>query len=248
MRGAILSVAAPIPMPYAHRQTAVFAKLPTPGTVKTRLCPFLSPEEAADLQGAMLADLGDRLASDPRCGEVALIHTPPDAGEALARGAPGFDRFVPQVGEGLGQRLAAHFRARGESMPEGSGVVLGSDVPLASLEGIDRAHGALEGGADLVLALDGGGGYSLVGVRGDHPELFTSIPMSTDDMAQATLDLARRKGLEVALVEVGFDVDLPADLGRLRRALASATETSLLDPFLQRTRQVLARLPWLSSR
>src|SRR5436309_1968860 len=41
----------------------VFAKAPEPGRVKTRLCPPLTPEAAAELHQACLGDLWERLAT-----------------------------------------------------------------------------------------------------------------------------------------------------------------------------------------
>ena len=47
---------APSPMPHASPALVVFAKVPVAGTVKTRLVPPLSFEQAADLYAAFLAD------------------------------------------------------------------------------------------------------------------------------------------------------------------------------------------------
>ncbi len=43
-------------MPIRANALVVMAKAPIPGAVKTRLVPFLSPEEAAELARALLVD------------------------------------------------------------------------------------------------------------------------------------------------------------------------------------------------
>ena len=200
------------------RATAVFAKRPQPGRVKTRLCPPLSPEQAAGLAADMLADVMAQLSSAP---ELALsLHFAPAEERAWFE-----ERYRPpgglhaQRGEGLGERLAGYFEH--ELAPGGArtAVVVGSDVPLISPARVESAHLELEGGADLVLGPDRGGGYYLVGLRRPAPELFIEVPMSTRGMCAATAELARGRGLRVALLEPGYDVDLEEDLLALRRDL-----------------------------
>src|SRR3954466_5229454 len=100
----------------------VLAKPPEPGRVKTRLCPPLSPAEAADVAEAALADT---LAAVDGCGAdhkvVALDGVP---GEWLPEGM----RVVPQHGRGLAQRLAHAWAATGP-LTGGWGVQIGMDTP-----------------------------------------------------------------------------------------------------------------------
>jgi Uncharacterized protein conserved in bacteria len=52
------------PADTAHRSTpaalVIFAKAPIPGQVKTRLCPPLTPDEAATLHGSFVLDMLER--------------------------------------------------------------------------------------------------------------------------------------------------------------------------------------------
>ncbi|MFQ5992271.1 MAG: hypothetical protein ACE5NA_07510, partial [Nitrospiraceae bacterium] len=45
---------------HPHAALVIFAKAPIPGQVKTRLCPPLSPDEAASLHGSLVLDLLER--------------------------------------------------------------------------------------------------------------------------------------------------------------------------------------------
>lgn len=198
-------------------RTTVFSKLPSAGAVKTRLCPPLSPNEAAELARAMLADTLEKLSASAS-HEVELAIHPPEALERARELARGIT-CVAQDGSDLGQRLARHFaRALGTSARR-TEVVVGADAPQVPLAAIEAAHEELAAGVELVLGPDAGGGYWLVGLARSVPELFTRVPMSTGDMCARTVALARELGLSVALVESHRDIDLPGDLTWLEREL-----------------------------
>lgn len=200
-----------------NRSTAIFTKLPEAGLAKTRLCPPLSPEQAAELAEAMLADVVEELAGT---GDLEIAVAPVGGATANDRRAWFRSRFpgiglTEQVGQGLGERLAGHFEARLANAS--SAVVVGSDVPELRAELVTRAHEVLADEADVVFGPDGGGGYYLVGARAARSELFTRVPMSTDDMYARTLELARELGLRVHELPVVGDVDTERDLERLSR-------------------------------
>ena len=48
------------PAPLTHTAFVIFAKAPIPGEVKTRLCPPLTPDEAATLHGSFVLDMLER--------------------------------------------------------------------------------------------------------------------------------------------------------------------------------------------
>ncbi|HEX6883496.1 MAG TPA: TIGR04282 family arsenosugar biosynthesis glycosyltransferase [Planctomycetota bacterium] len=222
--------------PREERLTAIFAKHPTPGAVKTRLCPPLAPREAAHLAEAMLRDGVARA----RAGtfRTALVFAPAERAGWFQGAFPEVEEQWPQVGAGLGQRLAHHVARVFERGLARTLVIVGSDQPLVPLARLEEAHARLEEGADCVLGPDLGGGYYLVGLRRSVPELFTEVRMSSADMAAATLRLARARGLSVAELPAHPDVDLPADLEHLRAALAARADL----PFVDHTRRALAEL------
>lgn len=233
-----------MPPPHEHRLTAIFTKRPEPGRVKTRLCPPLEPAQAAELAEAMLRDTVARC----RAGafRTALVFAPAEAAGWFRACFPELADQRPQVGEGLGARLA-HFVEdsfrRGEARTV---VVIGSDQPLVPPSCLEAAHRALEEGADCVLGPDLGGGYYLVGLTRSVPRLFTDVTMSSADMCRATEALARSIGLEVARLEPHPDVDLPSDLARLRGALDEMPPGG--EDHLEHTRRALSALPPTSLR
>jgi rSAM/selenodomain-associated transferase 1 len=196
----------------------VLAKHPEPGRVKTRLCPPLSPEEAAALQSAMLDDVLEaswRHATALGLEPVLAIDPPEAVTRYRARLPEGF-RVCAQQGSSLAARMQ---RVLDDELARGRGPVLlrGSDSPAMDQETLVEALAALER-VDLVVSPDPDGGYNLIGLRRAAPGLL-GHPMSTDSVMQDTLLSAHRLGLSSEQVSAGFDIDTAADLERLDRAV-----------------------------
>ncbi len=204
-----------------QRLTAIFSKRPKPGAVKTRLVPPLTEIQAADLATAMLDDVVTSLARS-REFECALIGTPASELDWFRTRYADLAFVEAQHGADLGARLADFFEREFTSARHASAVVVGSDLPMLGAETVVEAHRALEAGADLVLSRDPGGGYGLIGLSRSVPELFTRVAMSTGDMAERTIAIARELSLAVAFVAECADVDVPQDLERLRVELAQS--------------------------
>ncbi|CAA9242147.1 MAG: Uncharacterized nucleoside diphosphate sugar transferase SCO3743 [uncultured Acidimicrobiales bacterium] len=195
----------------------VVAKAPVPGRVKTRLCPPLSPEEAAAVAEAALADTCDAVS---RCSAdrlvVALDGVP---GPWLP---PGFE-VVAQRGDGLDQRLAAAWDDAG-----GAGVQVGMDTPQLQTSDLETALSLLDD-HDAVLGPADDGGWWAIALRRPDPACFTGVPMSTAGTGRAQHDRLVQLGLSVASLRALRDVDDAADLAavavehpRLRVSAAAA--------------------------
>ena len=96
----------------------VIAKQPVPGRVKTRLVPPCTPEQAAALAEAALADTLHTVLKVPARRRVLVLEGKPGAWLP-----PGFD-IVPQCGGSLDERLADAFAAVG-----GPALLIGMDTP-----------------------------------------------------------------------------------------------------------------------
>ncbi|MGH8895858.1 MAG: TIGR04282 family arsenosugar biosynthesis glycosyltransferase [Egibacteraceae bacterium] len=199
----------------------LIAKVPEAGRVKTRLCPPLTPPEAAELAAAMLADtLAAAVSSgaDPWCvydGDERLL--------ARHLGLP-----VPllcQTGGGLEARLAA---AQAELFACGYDrvLLLGADCPTVSGAYLREAIDALAD-ADLVLGPAVDGGYTLIGTNAPSLALFDGVPMSTDRVLTDTVERAVRQRLRTRLLAWRHDLDTVADLAEARASgqLAHAPAT-----------------------
>ncbi len=212
----------------------VFAKEPSPGFVKTRMVPPLSPELAAALYAAMLDDvleLTAAVAPDLGLEPVLAVH-PPQAVLPLAGRAPAAFRVIAQRGTDLGARMS---HAVAEAAAGGFDPILirGSDspaLPAATLR--DAVEELAE--ADLVVSPDRDGGYNLVGLHRPVMGLF-SHRMSVSSALDEMLQKAAEEGLRAELLEPGFDLDTVGDLGwlaaerALRPILACPRTLALLD-------------------
>ena len=211
----------------------IFAKAPIPGQVKTRLCPPLTPDEAATLHGSFVIDMLERTKV-----AVAKLKLPFDRYLACAPSSTlvffqimeerqGV-KLIDQMGDDLGARMSQAFAtmfARGYSRV----LIVGTDVPSLPLDHYKQALTLLES-HDLVLgpALDGG--YYLIGLKRAAPDLFVGIPWSTEQVLGMTQEKATKLGLKTALIAPWRDVDTIEDVQAL-------IEASVLDAKKPKTEQ-----------
>ena len=180
----------------------VMAKSPIPGRVKTRLCPPLSPDQAAAVAEAALADSLDAVAA---CGAerriLALDGTP---GDWIP---PGFE-VIPQRGASFAQRLATAWRDA-----DGPGIQIGMDTPQISPGLLDRClETASKPGASAALGLARDGGWWAIAlVERWNQDVFTGVPMSTAYTGVAQLSRLMASGHRVRRLPVLRDVDLIDD-------------------------------------
>jgi uncharacterized protein len=201
------------------RVVVVFAKRPAPGVVKTRLCPPLTPEQAASLYAAMLDDvLATTAVAAAAAGAAAWLAVhPPDAVDELAARCPaGFHAFA-QRGADLSERME---RAVESAAAAGFARILlrGSDNPALPGTELERGFAALDA-AEIAVGPDRDGGYGWIALRGPAPGLFAH-PMSTASVLSDTLAGAAARGLRVRTFATHFDLDTAADLTLLAEARA----------------------------
>jgi rSAM/selenodomain-associated transferase 1 len=214
---------------------AVMTKAPVAGKVKTRLVPPLTREQAAQLNICFLRDTGDAIAK--ACGTTARgvgVYTPVGSEEAYIDTLPRDFELLPQRGDGFGERLAF---AAADLFRCGFGAVclIDSDSPTVSTEAYAQAVELLAMPNDrVVLGPSDDGGYYLIGIKCEHPQLFERIDWSTERVLEQTKLRAREMNLEVCLLPAGYDVDDAATLKRLRDELLSAKSPPDVAPNTQK--------------
>ena len=215
----------------------IFAKAPIEGQVKTRLCPPLTPAQAAELARCFLTDTVERACTFPEV-QVYIAFTPADS-ENVFRALLSFPvRYLPQRGDSLGKRelnIFLDLQQRGASRI----VLIGSDIPTLPSAHIKEAFTLLEDSqCDAVFNPTDDGGYCLIGMRESHSVLFESIAWSTSTVMAETLSRARKHSLTVELAPTWYDVDDHAGLSRLANELKN-TNAGTVAP---RTHTMLMRL------
>ena len=171
---------------------AVVAKQPRPGAVKTRLCPPCTPEQAADLARAMLADTLSVVAAAPAARRLLALDGEP--GDWVPAGF----EVVGQVGGTLDVRLAHVLE-----FVAGPIVLIGMDTPQLTPDLLSCDFDAYP--AWLGPAQDGG--YWAIGLAEPDPRFVLGVPMSQPHTCAAQRQALAAAGFDVATLPVLRDVD-----------------------------------------
>lgn len=216
----------------------VLAKAPVAGRVKTRLCPSVSPEQAARIAAAALLDTIDAVAATPAAVPVLAL-----AGD-LARAVDGWRiaqslagwTVLAQRGEALPDRLAAAHADAAQRFPGAAVLQIGMDTPQVTPGLLGDALARLAGGVPALLGPATDGGWWALGLRDPgHAEVLRKVKTSRPDTGERTVAGMRACGVRVERLPELSDVDTMADAvavaaatpgGRFATAVAAVTPTA----------------------
>ncbi len=227
-------------VPHAQRASDevvyIIAKAPRPGHSKTRLCPPLTHEQAADLARAFLLDtvvLAQSSGADVRlmCRDVLEQ-------QSLAEHVSADVPVDTQSTHGLGDALESAF-VRGLAAGYRAVSVIGMDTPTLPPATLREAFLALRDGADVVLGPSEDGGYYLLAASAVHPHLFRDMVWSTSTVARETVDRCQTLRLRTHVLQSWQDVDDCAVLEQLRVSLEIMPATTA--PHTRRALRVMGR-------
>lgn len=198
-----------------------FTRVPKPGKTKTRLMPYLTGDQCADLHWAFLRDLAeiyDRVDAD-----LFVAYTDDPDWESLKSIFPNA-WFFPQEGNGLGEKMD---RSLNTVLALGyeKVVLTGSDLPLMTAEHLQSGFEALKQ-ADVTLGPTADGGYYLVGVKEPSLFLFENQTYGRGSVFENTAAEASAAGKTLVPALPCDDVDTPEDLRRLVRAISPGSHTA----------------------
>ncbi len=180
----------------------MLAKEPVPGRVKTRLCPPLTPRQAAAVAAAALADT--LTAAVAAGGDRVLLVLEGRPGSWCP---PGIS-VVPQAQGPLDVRLAAAWCHAGTT----PALQIGMDTPQVGADGLAAAMAALaEDGVDAVLGPAVDGGWWAAGMRHPDPSAFLGIPTSRPDTGARQRRAFEARGWRVRNLAPARDIDTWAD-------------------------------------
>lgn len=179
----------------------LLAKEPIPGTVKTRLHPPLTLDDAARIAAAAIDDTLEVLSGVPAASRVIAFD-----GENVPAAARGY-RVLTQTDGPLDERLAAVFDALA-----GKPVLLvGMDTPQLTAEMIAPVLGAWPDGIDAWFGPATDGGWWALALREARGDLLRGVPTSRADTGDLQLERLRQAGLGVGMLPMLTDVDEIAD-------------------------------------
>lgn len=194
-----------------RQRLIVFTRYPEPGKAKRRLIPALGPAGAADVHREMTRHTL-RWAGELECccGVSVEVHFEGGSEAQMEASFGAGWQYRPQGDGELGQRMSRSFRDAFHAGVSET-VIVGTDCPGMTADLAQNAFDALKD-HDVVLGPAVDGGYYLIGLRSETPQLFEQIPWGTGDVLQQTLKMIGRLGLSVAQLEPLNDVDRPEDL------------------------------------
>lgn len=201
----------------------LFTREPVPGSTKTRLMPYYTAEQCAELHRCFLLDIAAEMKN--RDFDIVVAHTggePVFLREIFGRRT----KFIEQRGDGLGQKME---NAISDVLQMGYGkvVLTGSDIPGLEADTIDTAF-AMLGSSDVVIGPTEDGGYYLIGMSRMHHEAFSAKVYGVSTVLEETVGSIREKGLKVELVDEYSDIDTKEDLVQFRTRITE-------DPALRRS-------------
>ena len=194
---------------------AIMTKAPRAGTVKTRLQPPLTAEEAAQINVCFLRDIAAAIVSTGGESKGVGVFTPVGCEKDYMNILPSDFVLIPQRGDSFGERL---MNAATDLLRVGfeSCCLINSDSPTVTADAFRQAMVKLQGADNrIVLGPSDDGGYYLIGIRKAYRRLFEDIDWSTERVFAQTLDRARDLTLNVHVLPKFYDIDDATTLRRL---------------------------------
>ncbi len=204
-----------------RRAVILFTRIPVPGHTKTRLMPYCSPRQCAQLHASFLRDINRHLqgidadvfiyyAGPGNPEDLKTLWNPlrdPDGGWQMGSGRM---EFREQVGEDLGERM---YTAMEQVLAEGYDkcVLTGTDLPDLTKSIFQDAFTRLDG-HDVVLGPTRDGGYYLIGSREPQHVCFENQKYGGNNVFEDTAAAVLNHGLTLSLTRVLHDVDTREDL------------------------------------
>jgi rSAM/selenodomain-associated transferase 1 len=217
---------------------AIMTKAPRAGTVKTRLQPLLTADEAAQLNVCFLRDIAAAIVNAGEESKGVGVFTPPGSERDYVNILPSNFVLIPQRGDSFGERL---MNAATDLLRVGfeSCCLINSDSPTLTPDAFRQAAAELQGADNrLVLGPSDDGGYYLIGLRKAYRRLFEDIDWSTERVFSQTLSRARELTLNVHVLPKFYDIDDAVALRRLCGELLNEKS----DDVAPATREFLAGL------
>ncbi len=185
--------------------------------------------------------LGDKIEQVKNVKAHAFIaYAPENAADFFRSIVPAGFTLINQVGTDLGERLANISKSL-FSLGFKKVAILDSDTPNLPPEYIQDGFTQLNK-SDVVLGPCEDGGYYLIGLRANQPQLFTGIPWSTPGVTELTIKMAQSSGLTIYLLEKWYDIDTLEDLKRLKYDLDTTSEKQKSSFFCENTYRAISRL------
>lgn len=190
-----------------RKRLLVFAKAPVPGEVKTRLQPAYSPQQSVELHSELVHGCLQVAATVNGCITELWVGSEHDWWSELSRRYQ-LDIFQ-QRGEGLGGRMLQAFQQT--LTVADKALLIGTDCPFITRDYLLDAFDKLDE-CDVVIGPAEDGGYVLLGLIAEKPELFSGISWGSDLVLVETIEKIKTLNLSYMLLPILRDIDRPEDV------------------------------------
>jgi len=188
----------------------VFTKAPVSGQVKTRLIPYIGPRRATQIYQELLTKT---LSTAIKSGFSSI--------QIWVSGDIEHDYFnqlknrhavkiYQQKGNNLGERMSNAFDIVLRNYSHA--VLIGSDCPSLKCSDLMTSEEYLKNNNDVVLGPASDGGYYLIGLNRNNPQLFSNIKWGKDNVFADTCENINSLGWNLELLPQRWDVDRITDL------------------------------------
>jgi uncharacterized protein len=201
-----------------------FAKAPVAGRVKTRFISELGSEGALALHKKLIQLTWQRISERARWPiELWMSES---GKEGWFSRLCALDQMFVQQGDDLGERMSFALNQALQRAPYV--LVVGADCVSLDTDYLLDAIKRLKAGASVVLGPAEDGGYVLLGVSHTVPQqVFLDIEWGSERVLQQTRTKLLASGITWQELPLRWDVDVPADLPRLKDLLE---KTLVTDP------------------
>lgn len=199
----------------------VMTRIPVPGRTKTRLLTILSPGECAGIHRSFLTDILEMTTHLGRGIDTFVYYGDEGPLDMIEDIIPENIVRAPQRGRDLGEKMKNIFEEMFERGYK-EVILMGSDIPEVDPEELEKAFGELKG-RDIIFGPTLDGGYYLVGMKKLYESIFSQdIKWGTPEVFRETMDLLKKRGIEVGLIKVHEDIDTREDLEGLWNRIRSS--------------------------
>ncbi len=194
----------------------IMAKFPEPGKVKTRLQPFITPDESADLAKCFLQDTVNKVFTVSE--NIFISYTPEENLEDFLNLLPQNFNFKAQSGFDLGDKMTSAFQFAFD-LNFKYVVLLGTDSPTLPTSFITNSFDILQSN-DVIIGETTDGGFYLIGLKKTDKlnlGLFDQVEWSSSNTFRQTKSNFEKLNLSFYELPIFYDVDTPDDLAKLQK-------------------------------
>ncbi len=196
----------------------VMTKVPEAGKVKTRLQPFLTPAQSAEISAAFLQDAESK--ANMFVENVIVAVSPFDERNKLDEILQHQPTLIEQTGETLGDIMLNAFKFAFEKGMDAV-VMFGTDSPTFPADFIEQAFEFLELETNIVLGKTEDGGFYLIGLKVLDTRIFENVSWSSAETFEQVRQNIMNLKLHLREVPGWYDVDEREDFKKLQNELAN---------------------------